>query len=121
MLGDAAHASTPFQGQGAGQAIEDAYVLESLMALVEKPEEVAYAFKAYDKVRRPRSQQVCRTSREAGELVALRLPGVGDNLDEFKNNIEWRMDWMWHRDVGGERDEATIIFNKLKDDPSSVE
>ena len=83
VLGDGAHASTPFQGQGAGQAIEDAYVLSSLMALVEKPEEAAFAFKAYDKIRRPRSQQVCRTSREAGELVALRLRGVGDNLDLF--------------------------------------
>ena len=23
------------------------------------------------------------------------------------------MDWMWHRDVAGERDEALICFNKL--------
>ncbi|EIM90613.1 FAD/NAD-P-binding domain-containing protein [Stereum hirsutum FP-91666 SS1] len=31
LLGDAAHAMTPFQGVGAGQAIEDAYVLSTLI------------------------------------------------------------------------------------------
>ncbi len=51
-----------------------------------------------------------------GELVALRLPGVGDHLKEFRDNIEWRMDWMWHRDVEGELNEATVIFNKLKEE-----
>ena len=101
-------------GQGAGQALEDAYVLEQLMALMEKPEEAEYAFRAYDKIRRPRTQRVVTTSREMGELVALRLPGIGEDLEKFKENMEWRMDWMWHRDVQGERNEAEIIFKKLK-------
>lgn len=83
MLGDAAHASTPFQGQGAGQAIEDAFVLSSLLdpELVKTVKEIPHAFKAYDTIRRPRSQMVCKTSREAGELCALRLPGVEDNAE----------------------------------------
>ncbi len=115
MLGDAAHASTPFQGQGAGQAIEDAFVLASLLGQVEKAEEAAFAFIAYDRIRRPRSQKVCKTSREMGEIVALRLPGIKDHMTEFKEEIEWRMDWMWHRDVDGERKEAEIILNKLKE------
>ena len=84
MLGDAAHATTPFQGQGAGQALEDSFVLESLMSLVDKPEEVAFAFKAYDKIRRPRTQKIVKTSREMGEIVALRLPGIQDHVKEFK-------------------------------------
>jgi hypothetical protein len=58
---------------------------------------------------------VCKTSREMGELVALRLPGIDDNMDDLKRNIEWRMEWMWHRDVACERNEAQIIFNKLKE------
>lgn len=37
MLGDAAHAMTPFQGQGAGQAIEDALVLTTLLSKVTQP------------------------------------------------------------------------------------
>ncbi|KAI9659521.1 MAG: hypothetical protein M1821_001780 [Bathelium mastoideum] len=113
MLGDAAHATTPFQGQGAGQAIEDAFVLESLFAKVDTPEKATMAFQAYDRIRRPRSQRVVQTSREAGELCALRLPNVMDSPEALKENIEWRMDWMWHRDIASERDEAMIIYNKL--------
>lgn len=113
MTGDAAHATTPFQGQGAGQAIEDAYVLASLMAHVDTPDKISLAFKAYDKIRRPRSQKVCTTSREAGELCALRLASVEDNAQSFKENIQWRMDWMWHRDIAGELDQALAIFQKL--------
>lgn len=113
MMGDAAHASTPFQGQGAGQAIEDAFVLESLFAEVDTPAKISKAFQAYDRIRRPRSQKVCQTSREAGELCALCLPSVKDDPKAFKENIEGRMEWMWHRDIAGERDEAIIIYNKL--------
>ncbi|KAK4506308.1 hypothetical protein PRZ48_000038 [Zasmidium cellare] len=116
MLGDAAHASTPFQGQGAGQAIEDAYVLSSLFAAIDTLDQVPLAFQAYDKVRRPRSQRVCETSREAGELCALRLKGVNDDPKLFEQNITWRMDWMWHRDIAGERAEALGIFTALLED-----
>ena len=115
MMGDAAHASTPFQGQGAGQAIEDAFVLESLFANVESVDQIPLAFAAYDRIRRPRSQKVTLTSREAGELVALRLPSVLDDPEKLKKDIEWRMDWMWHRDVALEKDQALEIFKTLKE------
>lgn len=71
------------------------------------------AFEAYDRIRRPRSQKVVETSHEAGELVALRLPGVGDDPEAFRKNIEWRQDWMWHRDISGEAEEAGVVFRKL--------
>ncbi|KAJ0158592.1 Salicylate hydroxylase, partial [Colletotrichum tanaceti] len=38
LLGDAAHASTPHKGSGAGMAIEDACVLGNLLALVPDPD-----------------------------------------------------------------------------------
>ena len=71
------------------------------------------AFEAYDKIRRPRSQRVIRTSREAGEMCAQRFPGVMGDSEAFKENMDWRMDWMWHRDIAGERDEAMMCFQKL--------
>jgi salicylate hydroxylase len=113
MLDDVAHASTPFPGQGSGQVIEDAYVLSSLFAVVDTKDKIPFAFRTYDTIRRPRSQMVCKTSHEAGELCALRLPGVDDNVAAFKEDISWRMDWMGHRDIAGEYLEALAIFNKL--------
>jgi salicylate hydroxylase len=59
ILGDAAHASTPHQGAGAGQAIEDAHDLAELLGHIRvgSSSDAVAAFKAYDEVRRPRSQR----------------------------------------------------------------
>ncbi|MEU4625927.1 FAD-dependent monooxygenase [Actinoplanes sp. NPDC023801] len=59
LLGDAAHAMTPHLGQGANQALEDAVVLASVAGRPDGPA-------AYDRQRRPRSQQVARASRMMG-------------------------------------------------------
>jgi len=83
MLGDAAHATTPFQGQGAGQAIEDALVPTILLSKIAKvASELAYAFIAYDQVRKPNSQRVVKTSREAGDVMGMKVPGVEGDVKE---------------------------------------
>ncbi|KAI9722566.1 MAG: hypothetical protein M1828_004561 [Chrysothrix sp. TS-e1954] len=69
ILGDAAHATTPYQGQGAGQAIEDAMVLEALLGKTKSIEHIPDAFAAYDQIRRPRTQRMVTTSRESGQLL----------------------------------------------------
>ncbi|MFY1575983.1 FAD-dependent monooxygenase [Verrucosispora sp. WMMD703] len=59
LLGDAAHAMTPHLGQGACQAIEDAVTLGALAG----PEvDVPVALRAYDRLRRPRSQAIARAA-----------------------------------------------------------
>ena len=59
LLGDAAHAMTPNLGQGAGQAIEDAVVLASVLTR-NGPVEPALA--AYEASRRPRATTFVRRS-----------------------------------------------------------
>ncbi|KAI1327355.1 hypothetical protein F5Y16DRAFT_199247 [Xylariaceae sp. FL0255] len=121
MMGDAAHASTPWQGQGAGQAIEDALVLGHQIGTVGSLKDIPIALQAYDRVRRPRSQKVCTTSREAGEMNSLRLPGVMDSAEEFRKNVEWRMEWIWHRDIQGECTESDVWFKFLKREQSATQ
>ncbi|MEU6426503.1 FAD-dependent monooxygenase [Microbispora sp. NPDC046973] len=60
LLGDAAHAMTPFLAQGACQALEDAVVLAAETARVTS---VPQALDRYDQARRPRTQQVQRMAR----------------------------------------------------------
>lgn len=60
LLGDAAHAMTPFLAQGACQALEDAVVLAAEAA---DADSVPQALDRYDQARRPRSQQVQRMAR----------------------------------------------------------
>lgn len=110
LYGDAAHASTPHQGAGAGMALEDAYVLSSLLgALVlerRSDDDVVHAFRAYDHVRRPRTQGLVRTSREASEVYDLMREGLGDDAEKVKENLMTRFRWIWDEDLEGEVDVA---------------
>ena len=101
ILGDAAHASTPHQGAGAGQAIEDAHVLAELLGdpRVTEAKHVVAAFQGYDTVRRPRSQKVVTTSKENADLLCLCLDGVGDDEERLKQTFQERLRWLWDVDV----------------------
>lgn len=112
MMGDAAHASTPFQGQGAGQAIEDALVLETLLGRVHDLKHIPNAFAAYDQVRKPRSQRVVKTSREAGALFGMMAEGVGSDLQKIGERAQNRMHWIWNRDLGKQNSEAVALFEE---------
>lgn len=69
LVGDAAHAMTPDLGQGAGQAIEDAATLTLLLRGQRTDAEIDAALRAYDRVRRPRSQKIARGSRRVGKIA----------------------------------------------------
>ncbi|MBV9846630.1 MAG: FAD-dependent monooxygenase [Kutzneria sp.] len=72
LLGDAAHAMTPYLGQGACQAIEDAVVLAA--ACASEPG-VKLALARYDAQRRPRTKAISRAARTMGTFgVELRDP-----------------------------------------------
>jgi salicylate hydroxylase len=66
VLGDAAHPMTPFLGQGACLAIEDALVLGRAFA---ESEAVDEALDRYEAARRPRGTNVQIWSREQGEAL----------------------------------------------------
>ena len=112
MLGDAAHATTPFQGQGAGQAIEDALVLGTLLSKVGDKAQIANAFFAYDQVRRPRSQKIIGTSRDAGDLYRMVKEGVGSDVEKMKEELDVRMRWIWGRDQKKQCAEAVQLFEE---------
>lgn len=70
LVGDAAHATTPNMGQGACQAIEDAYVLSECMDKYE----VSKAFKEFQKLRMSKANQVVKTSWTIGKLAHVSNP-----------------------------------------------
>ena len=75
LAGDAAHAMTPHQGSGAGQAIEDAYVLAALLAHPSTTlEKVAVALKVYEMVRLQHANGVMRGSAMNGRLYEFADP-----------------------------------------------
>lgn len=66
MLGDAAHPMTPFLGQGAAMAVEDAVVLARAL---DAAGSIAEAFATYERVRRDRGNNVARWSLEEGRAL----------------------------------------------------
>ena len=114
LLGDAAHATTPHQGSGAGMALEDAYVLSSLLSHVRVAEELEIAFETYDYVRRPRNMKLVETSRACGEVYEFLGPETGDDVHKINENLSRRYDWIWEEDVAAELTRAVEIFEKLR-------
>lgn len=65
LIGDAAHATTPNMGQGACQAIEDAYVIGQLL---EKNQDFNAVFEEFQKIRRKKVNSIVNTSWKIGKI-----------------------------------------------------
>ncbi|KAK4182153.1 hypothetical protein QBC35DRAFT_396541 [Podospora australis] len=85
MLGDAAHASLPFAGQGAAQALEDAAVLDNLFGRVRQTAQIEHALNAYDAVRRPRSQAVVDMARKFGRVYSFSERTIHEDPEKMKD------------------------------------
>jgi salicylate hydroxylase len=114
ILGDAAHASTPHQGAGAGQALEDAFILSHLLGseLVKSSSDVPAVFKAYDAIRRPRSQKVVTTSRAAGLTYGFQGGPQGD-LAKIREELTERYRWIWEEDLDRQASEAEAELRRV--------
>ncbi|KAJ3932766.1 MAG: salicylate hydroxylase [Lentinula lateritia] len=83
LLGDAAHAMTPHLGAGAGQAIEDGFVLGYLFSKLIQPscpdpQSLLHLIKIYDKLRRPFANHLQKNSRKQGYYNELNMPEFDD-------------------------------------------
>lgn len=95
-------------------ALEDAYVLSSLLGQVRLMEELESAFKAYDHVRRPRDMKLVETSRACGDVYEFLGPETGDDVQKIDEDLSKRYDWIWEEDVAGEFTRALEIFEMLR-------
>ena len=81
LIGDAAHATTPNMGQGAGQGIEDAYYLANIL---KRADTYGQAFQAFDRERRKKVDYVVRNSWRFGKMAH---SGLGREL--MKLVMKW--------------------------------
>ncbi|KAI7345372.1 FAD/NAD(P)-binding domain-containing protein [Hortaea werneckii] len=80
VMGDAAHPFLPHQGQGGGQAIEDAVSLAVVLPLGTLPEEVSERLQIYNRCRYERAHKIQDFTRTAGK-DASELAAEGKKLD----------------------------------------
>jgi salicylate hydroxylase len=110
LLGDAAHATTPHQGAGAGMCIEDSFIMANLIKEAKSVEDLPRAFRAFDQVRRERTEKNVITSKEAGMMYDFEL--YGDDLDKIQEGYLSRMQWIWDIDLEEQLKEAKEIFHR---------
>ncbi|TIA65903.1 monooxygenase [Aureobasidium pullulans] len=108
LLGDAAHASLPFQAAGAAQGLEDALVLSNVLSKiveihndsVDQMTSIETALEAYDVVRRPRAQKQLEQSAEVGKMIFFQHEEAGPDMSKILPRLqEGRFDWLWFHDI----------------------
>ncbi|KAM0712136.1 hypothetical protein Q7P37_011230 [Cladosporium fusiforme] len=110
MMGDAAHASMPFAGNGAAQALEDSAVLDHLFSAVYEPSQIPAAFQAYDTARRPRSQKVVDLARQFGRIYAYAEDGMHEDPTRMKQFFAGAAAFTNNADLQKQNDDAMDIF-----------
>jgi hypothetical protein len=80
LLGDAAHPFLPHQGQGGGQAIEDAVALAALLPLGTSKQDIPERLQLYNECRYERAHKIQDFTRTAGK-DATELAAEGKKLD----------------------------------------
>ncbi|KAL4919046.1 hypothetical protein BDW62DRAFT_200197 [Aspergillus aurantiobrunneus] len=110
IAGDAAHASAPHHGAGAGIGVEDALALSIVLKKAAddislgargKSDALSAGLKAFSKVRHERSQWLVRSSREVCETYEWINPECGKDLDKGYEDVKARSHKIWYFDIEG--------------------
>lgn len=130
LVGDAAHAMLPHMGAGAGQSIEDGWILGRTLAEyltdddpnngssnnsnTKRFESLESTMQFYQDVRRPRAQKVQAASRVGGNLYELQTEEMSrlsyeDALPVLAESLRERMKFVWSEDV----DDS---YNRMRDE-----
>ena len=89
ISGDAAHATSPHHGAGAGLCIEDSAVLAELLAdqHVQEPQHLEAVFATFNAERRERGNWLVQASRHIGDCYEWRAKGVGRDFAKIEAEI----------------------------------
>ncbi|GJE88012.1 FAD-dependent oxidoreductase [Phanerochaete sordida] len=112
LLGDAAHAMLPHLYAGAGQGIEDAYLLAQLLSHAQTtPANVEDVLKVYDELRRPRSQRVWDESTEAGKIRDGCGPS-GFTIEGIRKDLTGALDYVNSYKLGEDVLQAELMLKQ---------
>ncbi|KAF9269723.1 salicylate hydroxylase [Marasmius fiardii PR-910] len=117
LMGDAAHAMTPHQGSGAGQAIEDGYILATVLGHPRTNRDNLHrALRIYDEIRRPMAHRVMEKTRMNGRYYSLEFDGL--DIEKLPPDQQWEFlqrlgkkfvknwEWAWTTTVDDAVEEA---------------
>ncbi|KAI6832635.1 salicylate hydroxylase [Hortaea werneckii] len=116
-VGDAAHATSPHHGAGAGICIEDAAVMADLLAdrqvNAAGSKGLTAAFQAFSDTRKGRTQWLVQSSRREGDLYEWRADGVGDDFEKIHQECKQRCEIIWDGQINDMIREAKSRLNSI--------
>ncbi|KAG6292586.1 hypothetical protein E4U09_003374 [Claviceps aff. purpurea] len=114
LVGDAAHATSPHHGAGAGFCIEDAAVLAQLFANDEILDRTAVqvALAVFDACRRERASWLVQSSRHIGNTYEWIAEGIENDFTKIQEEITHRNGVIANADIMAMCDEAKDEFCK---------
>jgi hypothetical protein len=102
-------------------AIEDAYILSSILAAAFKDthaslslrqsEAIALAFETFDAIRRPWTRRLVRESKLQGEFYDFE-GDAGDDAKRVARELERKWEWIWDADLPGMAEEAEALLRR---------
>ncbi|CAL1694064.1 unnamed protein product [Somion occarium] len=102
LVGDSAHAMRTHLGAGAGQGLEDGYVLSHLLGHPSaNANNLEQVLQVYDGVRRPRAQEIWERTARTGEIYEGRGPS-GFSPEGFTKDLTYNWECVWHHDLDGD-------------------
>ena len=105
---------TPWQASGASQAIEDAMILRALLASISLPEQLDAALRAYDEVRRPRTQRIVESSRATGMIMSGQGEGIGVHVEKMREGLKERWDFIHDFDAEKHKEDALAALKRIE-------
>lgn len=118
VIGDAAHATTPWQGSDGGMSVEDSFIL-SLLGHAKTTKDAVNALKAYDEVRTQRTQRIVESSRGTGAIMTGRGDETKMPLDPVEEKLVHRWDFILDTELERHRDEAIAVMDCLNQSKGS--
>ena len=126
MIGDASHAMSPHQGQGAAQSMEDACVMAEVLAQIDSKsaaasmvEQIQAAFSGYEYVRKPRFEKVMDSSIDTFNSLLSKFwrPDLKQqDMKRFQEEAEQRWRWIWDSDIEGQGLRAKAEMRRILDE-----
>ncbi|KAI1177472.1 salicylate hydroxylase [Nemania sp. FL0916] len=114
IMGDAAHATTPWQGAGCGMSFEDSLILSTLLGRARDTDEALIALQVYDEFRLPCTQLVVKSSRATGNVLTGKSGGVGLDAEKLKKWLSGKWDFILNADNKLQRDGAQVRMDILR-------
>lgn len=115
IAGDAAHATSPHHGAGAGFCIEDSAFLAELLSSVDSSRDLPSVFETFDECRRERSQWLVQSSRWIGDCYEWLADGIGSDMAKIESEINERNGIIANFDLEGEVAQAKVDLQKRLD------